>query len=217
MDSSVGQPQAKITSRLQWGTRKKDSRNFVGSCLHPPLIVWACQWTLAIYSPEKDITEERNEDEVTYVQELIGVLRWATEIRRVDIVLEVLLLSQYQANPREGHLEQVLHIFAFHKARPSQAYAASITRIAESWLRRLPYLQGGLRGDLSRRWGITSASYANAWGRSLLWTRIFWCSTWPHVIQVWLWGYQVNGTTVGICNWMLTCNAGSKVQRLAST
>jgi hypothetical protein len=70
------------------------------------------------YSPEMDVTEELSENDVTYFQELIGVLRWATEIGRVDILLEVLLLSQYQANPREGHLEQILHIFAFLKAHP---------------------------------------------------------------------------------------------------
>ena len=70
------------------------------------------------YSPEMDVTEELNDDDVTYFQELIGVLRWATEIGRVDILLEVSLLSQYQANPREGHLEQLLHIFAFLKAHP---------------------------------------------------------------------------------------------------
>ena len=67
------------------------------------------------YTPEMDVTEELDEDGVTYFQELIGVLRWATEIGRVDILLEVSLLSQYQASPREGHLEQVLHVFAFLK------------------------------------------------------------------------------------------------------
>ncbi len=70
------------------------------------------------FSPEMDVTEELNEDDTTYFQELIGVLRWATEIGRVDILLEVSLLSQYQANPREGHLEQLLHIFAFLRKHP---------------------------------------------------------------------------------------------------
>ena len=70
------------------------------------------------YSPELDATEELNVDDMTYFQELIGVLRWATEIGRVDILLEVSLLSQYQANPREGHLDQLLHIFAFLKRHP---------------------------------------------------------------------------------------------------
>ena len=65
------------------------------------------------YTPELDVTEELSSDDVTFFQELIGVLRWATEIGRVDILLEVSLLSQYQASPREGHLEQLLHIFAY--------------------------------------------------------------------------------------------------------
>jgi hypothetical protein len=62
------------------------------------------------FSPEIDVTEELSEDNVTFFQELIGVLRWATEIGRVDILPKVSLLSQYQESPREGHLEQALHI-----------------------------------------------------------------------------------------------------------
>jgi hypothetical protein len=46
------------------------------------------------------------------------VLRWATEIDRVDILLEVSLLSQYQASPREGHLKQLHHIFASVRKHP---------------------------------------------------------------------------------------------------
>ena len=45
------------------------------------------------YSPEMDISEELSEDNITYFQELIWLLRWATEIGRVDILFEVLLLS----------------------------------------------------------------------------------------------------------------------------
>jgi hypothetical protein len=70
------------------------------------------------YSPEMDVTEELNESDVTYFQELMGVLRWSTEIGRVDILLEVSLLLQYQASPREGHMEEILHIFAFLKKHP---------------------------------------------------------------------------------------------------
>jgi hypothetical protein len=46
---------------------------------------------------------------------LIGVLRWAVEIGRLDILLEVSLLSSHLALPRKGHLEQVYHIFAYLK------------------------------------------------------------------------------------------------------
>ena len=55
---------------------------------------------------------------VTFFQELIGVLCWATEIGRFAILLAVSLLSQYQANPREAHLEQLLHIFALLRKHP---------------------------------------------------------------------------------------------------
>jgi hypothetical protein len=46
------------------------------------------------------------------------MLRWATELGRVDILFEVSILSQYQASPREGHLGQVMHIFAFLMKKP---------------------------------------------------------------------------------------------------
>ena len=48
-------------------------------------------------------------------QELIGVLRWAAELGRVDILLETAMLSTYMALPRKGHLEQVYHVFGYLK------------------------------------------------------------------------------------------------------
>ena len=56
------------------------------------------------YRPELDGTAELDSDDITMYQELIGELRWAIEIGRVDILHEVSLLSAYQAGPREGHL-----------------------------------------------------------------------------------------------------------------
>ena len=52
------------------------------------------------YIPELDAMEELQSDEVNYYQELIGILCWAMEIGRVDILNEVSILSEYQANPR---------------------------------------------------------------------------------------------------------------------
>ena len=72
----------------------------------------------ANYTPEMDGTDELNEDDTTYFQELIGILRWATELGRVDVLLETALLSKYQACPRQGHLEQARRIFAYLKQRP---------------------------------------------------------------------------------------------------
>ena len=67
------------------------------------------------FLPELDNSEELNTEGQHFYQELIGILRWATEIGRVDILTELSLLSSYQASPRRGHLEQVIHIFAFLK------------------------------------------------------------------------------------------------------
>lgn len=67
------------------------------------------------YKPELDSTNELNDEDRAYYQELIGALRWATELGGVDVLLEVSLLSQYQACPREGHMEQLLRIFGFLK------------------------------------------------------------------------------------------------------
>ena len=70
------------------------------------------------YKPELDISKELDKEGITMYQELIGELRWAIEIGRVDILHEVSLLSSYQASPRRGHLEQLIHIFSYLKKKP---------------------------------------------------------------------------------------------------
>ncbi len=60
------------------------------------------------YLPELDGTEELDADETQIFQEYMGMLQWAIELGRVDVLLEVSLLSQYQASPRQGHMEQAL-------------------------------------------------------------------------------------------------------------
>ena len=57
------------------------------------------------YRPEVDTTSELKPDGLQYYQELIGVLKWAVEIGRLDILLEVSLMSAHLALPRQGHLE----------------------------------------------------------------------------------------------------------------
>mgnify|MGYP003326537431 FL=1 len=73
------------------------------------------------YRPELDVTEELGAEETQYYQELMGILRWATELGRVDILTEVSMLSSYQANPRQGHMEQLLHIFSYIKRKPKMS------------------------------------------------------------------------------------------------
>ena len=68
------------------------------------------------YRPEIDQSRELDDEGVTYYQSWIGVLRWIVELGRVDICCEVSMLSSHLCLPREGHLQQVYHIFAYLKA-----------------------------------------------------------------------------------------------------
>ena len=70
------------------------------------------------YHPAEDTSPELNAEGMNYFQELIGVLRWAIELGRVDILLEVSLLSCHLSLPRSGHLQQVYHIFGYLKHSP---------------------------------------------------------------------------------------------------
>ena len=67
------------------------------------------------YRPELDVSRELNEVDAAYYQSLIGILRWMVELGQVDVCLKVSMMSSHLALPREGHLEQVLHIFAYLK------------------------------------------------------------------------------------------------------
>lgn len=73
------------------------------------------------YRPELEDSHELEGQEITYYQELIGVLRWAIELGRVDILHEVSLLSAYQAAPRRGHLlDMLIAIFTYLKQDPKR-------------------------------------------------------------------------------------------------
>ena len=70
------------------------------------------------YHPSEDVSKEMDIRGVQYYQELIGVLRWAIEIGRVDILLEISLLSSHLAMPRIGHLQAVYQVFSYLQAVP---------------------------------------------------------------------------------------------------
>jgi len=68
------------------------------------------------YRLELDISPVLGPDQANYYQSLIGILRWAVELGRIDIYVDVALLSSHLVEPHTGHLAQVLHIFSFLKA-----------------------------------------------------------------------------------------------------
>ena len=65
------------------------------------------------YHPNEDVSDELDSDGIRDFQALIGILRWATKLGRLDVLLETALLSQHLASPRIGHLEQAYHIFGY--------------------------------------------------------------------------------------------------------
>ena len=65
------------------------------------------------YRPELDTSPELKESTLQRYQELIGVLRWAVELGRVDILLETSMMSTHLALPQQGHLEQLYHMFGY--------------------------------------------------------------------------------------------------------
>jgi hypothetical protein len=67
------------------------------------------------YRPELDVSPTLDDDFTNWYQKLIGILRWAVELGRIDIHLSVALLAQYLVQPRAGHLDQVFHMFAYLK------------------------------------------------------------------------------------------------------
>lgn len=67
------------------------------------------------YCPMMDVSAKLDAEEGSYYMSLIGILWWMAELGRVDICLEVSFLSLNLALPRRGHMDQVLHIFAYLK------------------------------------------------------------------------------------------------------
>jgi hypothetical protein len=70
---------------------------------------------LAGYQLEVDGTKLLSARQASYFQGLIRVLWWICEVGWIDILHDIAMLLRFLAAPREGHLEQCLHIFAFLK------------------------------------------------------------------------------------------------------
>jgi hypothetical protein len=65
------------------------------------------------YRPELEQSAELDSEQASRYLSLIGMLRWAVELGRIDIFTEVAIMSQYSASPRLGHLEGLYHVFAY--------------------------------------------------------------------------------------------------------
>jgi len=64
-----------------------------------------------------NVTQVLDEEKTNRFQQVIGILTWAIELRRVDILTEVSCLSQHLTEPREGQLIAVYKIFKYLNMR----------------------------------------------------------------------------------------------------
>jgi hypothetical protein len=78
---------------------------------------------LSDYRPELEVSPELKSDGIQLYQELIGVIQWAVELGRVDILLEASLMLTHMALPREGHLQRLHRMFGYLKLYPKRKIA----------------------------------------------------------------------------------------------
>jgi hypothetical protein len=121
----------------------KVSKHYIAESDDPDKPRWSLSAEDYVKRAVKDV--ETEDAQASYYAGLIGVLRWCIELGRIDIMIEVSLLSRFLANPREGHLQQALHIFGYlkkherSKTRSRSLTSAASTRLigASSTRRRL--------------------------------------------------------------------------------
>ena len=65
------------------------------------------------YDPELDTSAQLDPDGVPYDLTLISILRWMIELRRINIITQVSLLSSHVVLHREGHLDSAVHVMAY--------------------------------------------------------------------------------------------------------
>ena len=81
------------------------------------------------YCPEIDVSPELGETDTSHFHSLIGVLWWIIELGRVDIDVEVYMMSSHLALPRVGHLKEIYHIFAYLKAHSNTEMVVNPTPV----------------------------------------------------------------------------------------
>ena len=95
---------AAINNVETWLSQRGDTLKTKTSCVFP-----------SGWKPECDTTALLGDDDASYYQQQIGVLRWMVELGRIDICTEVSMLAAFSAAPRQGHLLAVLHLYAYLK------------------------------------------------------------------------------------------------------
>jgi hypothetical protein len=69
------------------------------------------------YCPELDITPYLDDKEASFFMSQVSMQRGVVELGRLDIYVQVALLSSYLVQPRQGHLEVIYYMFGYLKAQ----------------------------------------------------------------------------------------------------
>ena len=67
------------------------------------------------FHPELDQSDLLDKDNVWLYQSFIGILRWATELGRVELTHSAATTAKFGATSREGHLRALFRIIAYCK------------------------------------------------------------------------------------------------------
>ena len=100
------------------------------------------------YKSELDVTEELRPENISRYLQLIGICRWAVELGRINIFLEVSLLSKYQASQRLGYIKVLYNVFAYLKKHPDMGRLAYDSKAPN--VDKLAFVQGSNWKDLYR-------------------------------------------------------------------
>ena len=65
------------------------------------------------YIPELNVSQVLNPEEAQEYQQFVGIAHWITELGRVAIIYEVLLLSSHLNMPQKGNMEALMEIFVY--------------------------------------------------------------------------------------------------------
>ena len=65
------------------------------------------------YCPEIEVSDELGDDLMTQYKQMIGILQWSVEMRRIDLNIEVSFLSSFRVSPCEEHLKTAHHVFIY--------------------------------------------------------------------------------------------------------
>jgi hypothetical protein len=93
------------------------------------------------------VSDELDDNLYSYYNSHIGVLRWAVELGRTDIAVEVSMLSSHLVCPRIGHLDAVFHIFSYLNQYNKLNLAFDPSKVSWSEVDQIDYNWSDFYGD----------------------------------------------------------------------